>query len=445
MKVLLTVHHFFPIHSAGTEVLTKNLAKALLRLGHDVRIVTTEQSNTNGIMTDVYQGITVYRISHNIYSHRDIMRCEYNNKKNQDLILRILEDYKPDIVHIMHCSKLTAAILSTISQLSIPIVFTATDFWFVCPTINLKLPNDHICNGPDVNSVNCLKCFIEKTQSPRIIKFISWMPMRLLNFINSVCKRYSFVEYIPKLSLIRQLVLRQSFMQEQIKLLNKVIVPTQIMENLLVNIGVDSDKIIRSGFGLEISSRLIRSSRKYRGFINFAFIGTISEHKGLHVLLKAFVKLTSKYNHSNISLKVYGNKMQDPCYTRTLESICGNLDNINFLGTFPNREINNILSDIDILVVPSTWLENTPLVILSAFANRVPVICTDLPGMTEIVRNNYNGMVFKLEDSNDLFDKMEQFIQNPTLIEAFSNNIQKVKTIDDNAAELEKIYNSLLD
>jgi glycosyltransferase involved in cell wall biosynthesis len=61
------------------------------------------------------------------------------------------------------------------------------------------------------------------------------------------------------------------------------------------------------------------------------------------------------------------------------ESIIPN-DNIKFCGTFPNKDIFTIFETIDVLIVPSVWFENTPLVIYSAQASNCPVIGSDLPG-----------------------------------------------------------------
>ncbi len=40
MKILLTAHQFLPEFSSGTEVLTYEVATELIRLGHEVRVLT---------------------------------------------------------------------------------------------------------------------------------------------------------------------------------------------------------------------------------------------------------------------------------------------------------------------------------------------------------------------------------------------------------------------
>ena len=53
------------------------------------------------------------------------------------------------------------------------------------------------------------------------------------------------------------------------------------------------------------------------------------------------------------------------------------------------------LSRVDVLVLPSVWLENSPLVIKEAFAAGVPVVTSDLGGMAELVRRDVDGLLFE--------------------------------------------------
>ena len=53
------------------------------------------------------------------------------------------------------------------------------------------------------------------------------------------------------------------------------------------------------------------------------------------------------------------------------------------------------LSRIDVLVVPSIWYENAPLVVYSALAAGVPVVATDLGGLSETIVHGRNGLLFE--------------------------------------------------
>jgi glycosyltransferase involved in cell wall biosynthesis len=71
-----------------------------------------------------------------------------------------------------------------------------------------------------------------------------------------------------------------------------------------------------------------------------------------------------------------------------------------------------VFADMDVLVVPSTWYENTPFVVLEAFAAGVPVIASDLGGLGEIV-SEQNGLLFAAGDPRALRRRIEQVAGDP--------------------------------
>ena len=114
------------------------------------------------------------------------------------------------------------------------------------------------------------------------------------------------------------------------------------------------------------------------------------------------------------------------------------------MGEFNYLEIAKIFSEIDILVVPSIWYENSPLVIQESFISKTPVIASRIGGITESIIDGENGLLFNPGDANDLQEKIQYLIDNPEIIEKFKENIPKVKSIEDNASEIEDIYNKLI-
>ena len=75
-----------------------------------------------------------------------------------------------------------------------------------------------------------------------------------------------------------------------------------------------------------------------------------------------------------------------------------------FAGSGPCRinEWRAVLHDVDVLVVPSMWIENAPFIIREAFAAGVPVIASDLGGMAEMVRDGVDGLLFPPGDARSL-------------------------------------------
>ncbi len=80
-----------------------------------------------------------------------------------------------------------------------------------------------------------------------------------------------------------------------------------------------------------------------------------------------------------------------------------------FSGTFPKEEIGKVFSELDYFVIPSTWYENSPLVLLDALASHTPVIVSDVEGMTEFVEEGKNGYVFKRGNISDLLRVLKEY------------------------------------
>jgi glycosyltransferase involved in cell wall biosynthesis len=80
---------------------------------------------------------------------------------------------------------------------------------------------------------------------------------------------------------------------------------------------------------------------------------------------------------------------------------------IEWLPEYANENIApEVLNRVDAIVVPSIWVENSPLVIHEAMQARVPVITADTGGMAELVQDGVNGVLFKFRDADSLAEKM---------------------------------------
>src|SRR5262249_22316002 len=87
---------------------------------------------------------------------------EYYHPGMKAEFCRIVEEFKPDILHSFHLQNLSGSIIELANERNLPIVCSATDFWFVCPIVQLKLPDGSVCRGPNQGAKNCLSCYTPK-------------------------------------------------------------------------------------------------------------------------------------------------------------------------------------------------------------------------------------------------------------------------------------------
>ncbi len=142
MKILLTVHQFFPQYAAGTEVLTYSVARELMRRGHMVHVLTGHPSSADLCDEDRldeydFEGIHVYRF-HHAYTpmggQLSMIEVGYDNRLATTYFERVLERFRPNVVHFFHLNRLGTGLIEHAVRSGIPCFMTPTDFWTICPT-----------------------------------------------------------------------------------------------------------------------------------------------------------------------------------------------------------------------------------------------------------------------------------------------------------------------
>ena len=95
------------------------------------------------------------------------------------------------------------------------------------------------------------------------------------------------------------------------------------------------------------------------------------------------------------------------------------------------------------LVIPSL-MDNYPTIIQEAFANKLPVIASNVGGIPELVSNMKNGILVKPGMVNELSEAMQLVINNKEILQDFQNNIPLIKSMHQSAVEYLNEYKNLL-
>ena len=412
MKVLLTVHQFFPDFASGTEVLTRSVARDLIRRGHTVRIFSgypTEEALADAERFDEYdyEQIHVHRFKHAYTAMGDqqsLIALDYDNHLAEQHFARIIEAFKPDVIHFFHLNRLGTGLIERAVNAAVLATFTPTDFWAVCPTAQLVLADGKLCAGPSTFAGNCVKHFAETMDKSFAVTAIKWLPTRVIDTVVQLTLAKVMLPY-PKRHEVSAMGQRLSTNVNRLNLLQKIFSPNPFMTDLLVRYGVHADRIFESSYGIDQAASPLQLPVLGHGTatrrVQIGFVGTLAPHKGCHVLIEAFKAcIAAKKFHAE--LKIYGSPKHFPDYTKQLMQLAANQPAIAFCGVFPNSEIAEVMGGIDILVVPSLWYENTPLVVYSAQAAGRPVIASNLPGISVAVAHDINGLLFETGSVDDL-------------------------------------------
>lgn len=444
MKILLVSNYFPPTHNAGTEKRTLGYALQLKKLGFDPQVVCAGNWDVgskywNGTDDQLYMDIPVRRVNLNWKLYPDPNKYLYQNPIIADHFAHWLDEWQPDLVHVTSCYTLTASVIQKVKDRNLPLVLTLTDYWFICPKHTLLKSNNSLCNGLTSN-FECQDCMLDGNENYR--QFKRYFPLGL------TIKSLEFISKYPVISKnrgMRGMLLdmgeRKKFLSKIINIPDEVIAPSQYLADVYNAGGVSRNiRVIKSGH--DLSWLKDANGNEPADGIRLGYIGQILPTKGLHILVSAFA--LNKQNWDT-KLLVYGDHNKDTRYTAKLTNLIMDSENeILLRGSFPHEQLGEVLSGIDMLVVPSLWHENNPRVIQEAFASGTPVIASDVGGISEFVRHDVNGLLFERGNESALSNQISRVLEEPHLITKLRSGIEPVKKIETEVEEIVKIYQGLI-
>jgi glycosyltransferase involved in cell wall biosynthesis len=161
--------------------------------------------------------------------------------------------------------------------------------------------------------------------------------------------------------------------------------------------------------------------------LRVGFFGQISKLKGIGVLLDCAAALAEQ-TEAKISINIFGDYRGQPkaFQDEFLTQLAKVTRNVNYRGPYRQAEVDRLMGSMDAVVVPSIWWENSPVVIQEALRNNRPILCSDIGGMAEKVRNGVDGLHFsvgsglelsylllRLHDDRAILDRLRATMRRP--------------------------------
>lgn len=400
-KILKVIHGYPPFYMAGSEVYSFNLCNEL-KNNNDIFIFTRIENPYAAPYTtseSEENGVSICRVNkpQRDYTFED----KYLDTKIDSIFKSYLSKVNPDIVHIGHLSHLSTGLVTVIKEAGIPIVFTVHDFWMGCFRGQFVKPDLSICDGCNVE--NCY-----------------------------TCAAHFFKNWISK----GEIESYSTHMKKVLSYVDRFLIPSYTLIDFYKSIGIPEEKLVFSPYGFDKTRIHPPEKKPIKPSINFGFMGRIIPVKGIHLLLRAFKNTTGK-----ATLSIHGGLGSDKVF---LEEIKGRDTRIQFRGSYHNVDVEKILHSMDVLVVPSIWPENAPLVIQEAFLAGIPVITSNIGGMAELVENNVNGLTVPVNNEEELTKLLQSVIDEPEQLNRLSPLRSSIRDITDDAEFCEKLYDQLI-
>ncbi len=205
-------------------------------------------------------------------------------------------------------------------------------------------------------------------------------------------------------------------------------------KSAILSMGVYVDKLRSKNILSKIKKTYSIKTRK-----NIIYLGRIEEKKGLVYLIGAMPKVLEKFK---ATLFILG---EGPGKNELVKKIIElNLqDNIKFLGRTTGQKKLDYFKLADIFINPSL-AEGLPVTLLEAFSNGKAIIATDVGGVSDALKNNYNGLLIKPRNKDEIENALINLLSNSKLMKKLSRNAYKTSKNYD-WRNISKKYQIILD
>ena len=246
--------------------------------------------------------------------------------------------------------------------------------------------------------------------------------------------------------------LRRKFIQAQLAMVDVFLAPSKFLRDRYVDWGLPEEKVQFEEYGrLAIPRQAATTPRRYRD--RFAFFGQLSPYKGVDVAVKAMALVAAGATEGSARaakptphLWLHGANLdiQRGDFQEQLRELLAESQNVTLVGRYEHDQLAHLMEQVDWVVVPSIWWENSPLVIQEAFMYGRPVICSDIGGMAEKVTDGVNGLHFKAGDPRSLAEVLRRAASDPELWEQMRRGIPPMYPMKDQVRHLKALYEGLL-
>ena len=219
---------------------------------------------------------------------------------------------------------------------------------------------------------------------------------------------------------------REAFLKDHLLTADAFISPSHFLIDRYVAWGLPADRftMIENGLAPQTAAaprKLAAKARRAR----FGFFGQLSEFKGLHVLLEAVTSIDEDVWGNDATLSIFGGNLenQPAAFRERFERLIERAGRrARFFGSYRSEELPRLMEQVDWLIMPSIWWENSPVVIQEAFFHGRPPIVGDIGGMAEKVRHGTDGLHFRAGSPEDLADRLTETLTDRGLWQRLHDN-----------------------
>ncbi len=301
----------------------------------------------------------------------------------------LLRELRPDIINFHHYMNYGVEVFHHVKR-ALPncrIVLTLHEFLAICNHYGQMITTGHRNLCYESSPIRCQRCFPEFSRS--------------------------------------DFFLRKRYIQRFFDLVDEFIAPSHFLAERHIAWGLPEEKLHVVENVIPVVERTQPASAGLRGGpLRVGFFGQISQLKGINVLFDTAESLVDD-EVTDVVLEIFGDYRNQPAEFQKdfLERLPKAGRNVRFHGPYDSSRVDELMQSVDAVLMTSIWWENSPVVIQEAFRNRRPVICPNIGGMAEKVRNGIDGLHFPVGSSVALATLLKQLADDRDILKHLSETM----------------------
>lgn len=395
MKICRIIYAYSPYSFGGADIRAEKISRVLTSGGNRTIIITInpylkdtyEDDNSTGIYRfRPFNVSTIHNIGKGNFLKQALWTAlDIYNPYSYNKIKSILKKEKPDVVHMHTPFDVTLSAVDAVKSLNLPLVYTLHDYFLLCRRVVLLHSSGQICTQKNISPL----CKVYRGLTEKIIRDKIDIVIAPSQFILNEHRKYGFFKDTKA---------------------------------IVLSHGMEAADIVKNDNSV---------GKKQKGCLNILYTGSLTRHKGVHILIEAFRQIDDK----NVRLHIVGSGV----YENKLKNLAEGDARIAFYGRLSYEDTQKFYITADVSVVPSIWYDVRPNVIPEAFRASIPVIASDIGGIPEMVSDSHNGLLFKAGDIKQLKSILQQITKSPVMLERLSSNAKASSENFQMAAYVQKL------
>lgn len=395
-----------------------------------------------------------------LYDHGRQPELEFAEPRIEGILARVLDEIRPDVVHVQELAGLPFSVLDVIHRSGLPAIVTLQDYFPLCSTFKLFDSEGRVCLRREIGA-DCVATTAADPRDPGVLVAATVaFHLRRMRVVHRL--GWTRIGRLSKDVARREIARRRrrepparvgadAFQRrreanvERLDRADRLIAMSHRLAEIYAQLGVDPSRLSTMQLTLAHIERLRPRRRRAGRPLTFATLaGFESVAKGARLLLEAMALLSDQAATGRARLLVFGRT------DRRFAEESAQLAGVEVRGSYAPDQLDAMLDEVDVGIMSSIWEEAYGYAGMEFLAKGVPVIANAIGGMNEYARDGESGWLNRSCSAAELAQIMRTIIERPEQVDDLNAKLLAsrgsiVKPLARHAEEMDAVYREVIE